>query len=233
MATIGPISIAANGNDGTYRYTAGAWTLESAGEGGAGVGYFGSASSLPYFLFLRFQLPSAIAGGTTIDAATIALEGLDSWDWVNGTDDLTIYATQSADAPAPADGDDYLNVEFGGTTPAAATSVVWSNITWNTSGTNTTPDIKSIIQELVNDYSGLAQNAHICVWFTGGTNGDHQVAAALLEHATGAPAALTITTSGGVSNTDRQTVVGAGTFAGVAGTRMDLGVRPLTAAELE
>lgn len=188
--TIGPISVAANGDDGIIiAPTSGFY---SAGEGADGNGYIGNGEGNDNLAFFRFILPSAIPSGATITSATIQLQGTDQFAWVNGTDDLIIRATDSGNAAAPTtlgQRPSYL----GGSTSTTTATVTWSNVTWATSGANTSPSFATVIQELVTDNGGLASSAAIVVWVNHNVNQHHYVAVELIEHSGSTPAKLTIT----------------------------------------
>lgn len=187
--TIGPISVAANGDDGIIIAGSGFY---SAGEGADGNGYIGNGEGNDNIGFFRFILPSAIPSGATITSATIELQGTDQFAWVDGTDDLIIRATDSGNAAAPTtlgQRPSYL----GGSTSTTTATVTWSNVTWATSGANTSPSFATVIQELVTDNGGLASSAGIVVWVNHNVNQHHYVAAELIEHSGSTPAKLTIT----------------------------------------
>lgn len=146
-------------------------TFFGAGEdsnGGAWAGAWPTTSH--YWGFTRFTLGSAIPNGTTISNATLELYGYDLWNWDTDGDYLHIHVTDSADGGLPADGDDrptpdgdtavYPTVGSGTRWPTAS-----GGLNWSTSGWNTSVDISSLIQHLVDENGGLAQNSHIVVWF--------------------------------------------------------------------
>ncbi len=156
MTTIGPIFIAANGDDGNI-YNG---SLYPNGDDGSNA-WIGGDSAYYQWGFFRFTLSAAIPSGATINAGTkIALYGVDSYSWGTG-DYLTIYATNSSDASQPSTG--------GEPTPLTTASVRWpasGDLTWPT-GQYNERDIVSIIQELVDDYGGLSSGAHILIWIRG------------------------------------------------------------------
>lgn len=185
--TIGPVSVAANGDDGEI------WTtfFWSDGEDADGIGKMYLAASSPVYCFYRFILPSGISSGATITAATIEIWGEGNLSWENGVSDLEIKATDSGDAPAPTEGGHRLT-EDGGSTAQCAAEVAWNNVTWTTDAFNTSPSITTIIQELVNDNGGFSAGEAIVIWVNGTTGA--QAHGQLMEFAGEANTArLTIT----------------------------------------
>lgn len=188
--TIGPISIAADADDGDINETP---ELASNGDNGDGHGWFGSVSTSTAWVYLRFILPSGISSGATITSATLTVFGRDQFSWVNGTDDIQIRATDSANASAPTTGTHRPSAISGGSTSTTTAVAAWNNVTWNTSGTNTSSDISSVIQELVTDNGGLSSSAGIVLWINT-TATSHYAALELNERAGSANVAtLTIT----------------------------------------
>lgn len=154
--TIGPISIAANGDDGNVFDG----TYSPNGDDGSSdwIGADGTKRQWGYF---RFALPSAIPSGATIEAGTkIELYGTDSYAWDSGSEYLQVYTQQSADSAQVSSGSE----------PTVTTAVVrWpasGGLSWSTSQYNEI-DITAVIQELVDDYGGLASGAHIQIWVAG------------------------------------------------------------------
>lgn len=176
------LTIATDADDGTMGDT-GAWTFYSAGEGADGDGYFGSNAGKNYWLFARFVLSSAIPNGVTVTNAILSMQGVAEFSWADGSDDLTVQATDSANAAAPTlisqrpSGD-------GGSTTLTSTSIAWNNVTWAEAGNNNSPQLATLIQELVTDNGGLASSAGIVLWVAGDETGQNgsQPAAELREH---------------------------------------------------
>jgi hypothetical protein len=193
---IGPISIAAGADDGEfYQYGGWNWVNDST------TPYMGDSDDVNYWGYFTFTLPSAIPSGATIDAGTkIEIYGLDIYNWTTG-DALQIYVEQSSNAPAIDGVEDRPTGDGGGTT-LGASSVRWpvsGDLTWTYPGWNER-EIISLIQELVDDYGGLASGAKIRIWVTkaSGTDTDDQVGWESLENAGSNPAKLTIVyTAGG------------------------------------
>ena len=158
--TIGPISVAADADDGLIISTT---SFLSSGSLADGLGDIGSGDHAGFF---RFVLPSSIPSGATIISATLELTGLGTVSWVNGTDDLTVSATASANASAPTTAA-ATSADFGGSTAVTTAHALWDNVTWNTSGTNTFTGLAPVIQELVTTYGGLSSSAGIVLWVAG------------------------------------------------------------------
>jgi len=166
MTTIGPIAISTNNDDGELYTVDGGGTLYS-GEGNEiwmgdwGAGY-------PTYGFFRSTLPAAIPSGATINSGTILrIYGASGPSWDSGSDCLEVMGEQSPDAP-----------QASGTAPPTLTATVirWpasGGLTWLIGGSYNEVDIAPIIQELVDDYGGLASGAHIQIWVRGkSTNGE-------------------------------------------------------------
>lgn len=185
---IGPISVSADANDGQVGGPSALYY--GSGENSDGVGWAGYFSGSLQYVFFSFTLSAAIPAGTSVTNAIVEIYGRDQDTWDNGVDDLRISLTDAADAPVistyaarPA--------EAGGST-TITTVVSWDNVTWNTAGFNTSANISSIINELVTDYSGLANGAKIGVWVRGVSPTAHFIGVELNEHSGSNPARLTI-----------------------------------------
>ena len=101
-------------------------------------------------------------------------------------------ATASANASAPTTASE-RPTSFGGSTATTDTTIAWNNVTWNTSGWNTSSNLKSLIQELVDDNGGLASGAGIVLWVKTSTQlGGNYICTELNEHSGSNPAKLTI-----------------------------------------
>lgn len=182
--TIGPVSVAANADDGEI------WTTFFWSDGedvdGAGKMYFAGANEV--WCFYRFVLPSGITSGATITSATLEINGINKVSWTDGTDDLVVTATDSGNASAPTTGGQRPSSD-GGSTATTTAEVAWNNVTWSTSGFNSV-SVATIIQELVNDNGGLSSSAGIVFWVAGTDNSEAH--GELLEHSGTSPARLTI-----------------------------------------
>lgn len=133
----------------------------------------------------RWALPSSIPAGATITSATASFysQGNDP-----DTQYLRIWATDSSNAGSASSASDRPSIDptYGGNTTVYPnnlnTGIRWpgsGNLTssdWPSSGNwATTPDIKSLIQYLVDTYNGLASGNHIVLWLADPTcNGYHE-----------------------------------------------------------
>jgi hypothetical protein len=192
--TIGPISVSANADDWNIPYD-GTWSFYD------DVLWPGEGWNEPDWVGTRFILPSAIPVGATITDSTLTLIFIQAnANWLSGEKFLKIYATDSADAAQVTTAGGRPDISGGSTT------VTTQSVRWPTSGdlnlpangsSMTSNSIAAIIQELVNDYSGLAQSAHIVLWFGTYPDGNHgsawyEIEVASFENTTLDPAALTI-----------------------------------------
>jgi hypothetical protein len=144
MTTVGPISIAAESDDGQIST---GWTFYDTGGDGDGILWAGDQGGVCCYSFLRFVLGTAIPSGSTIDSATLDLYGRGTYIWSDGADDLYITASD-ADSPSAPSVLGTRPSESGGSVTTTTADVLWANISWVNPGWNTSPDIKSIIQEL-------------------------------------------------------------------------------------
>lgn len=152
-----------NDNDDGEIWTAGP-LFDYNGEFGT-ILYSGVYQNTPLFTFVRFALTKAIPAGATVTSATLNVRGVDFYGWHALAFYLKIQANDSADAAQVTSINDYP----GGSSGFAFTSNVnWPTAgyldSWNSSGMNASPDLKSIIQFLVNKYGGLASGAHVQLW---------------------------------------------------------------------
>lgn len=166
------LSITTNNDDGEI------WTdgplFEYDGEFGT-TDYAGVYQNTPVFTFLRFQLTKAIPAGATITSSSLSVRGVDVFGWHAFAFYIQVKANDSADAAQVVS----INDAPGGSSGFAFTSSVnWPTagyLVWDGAGMNTTPDLKSIIQFLVNKYGGLAAGAHIQLWLYSDQAGiDHE-----------------------------------------------------------
>lgn len=130
----------------------------------------------------RFVLSAAIPSGTTIDAGYVTISAVST-----ALDDanVNIWGEQSSDAVNFS-----TNADVTSRTTTTA-SVQWSADALGTSPVNS-PSIVAILQELVNDYGGLALGAAIVIIFKGRTDAVKNFQAMAEDHASGAPAVLHI-----------------------------------------
>lgn len=221
MATIGPISIAADTDDGEIGWTGGGWLFYQSGETG-NVAYIGDYDNDDVWAFFRFILPSAVPAGATFDTAQCKLElyGKDAWNWVDGTSDLIVYATDGNNPAAPTGTANRPSGNGGDTTLTTSFAQV-DNVTWSTAGYNSligagANTIAAILDELHTSYT-LDSGDAIVIWVKGnnayaGAATGRQVGVEDYSHADSNPAKLTIvyTEAGGsvplkkILNTYRQ-----------------------------
>lgn len=168
MTTLGPYAPAANNDDWCNYYDA-SWQHASDFGGFLAAG---RTNNNRVWMGMRFALGAAIPSGATINSATLSVHTYAPTTW-GANDYLRIYATQSADAPQVTAASARPDLDSGSTELAAA------NVRWPASGGwapgeeswSDSPSIASIIQELVDDYGGLASGAHIVLWIAHGDGG--------------------------------------------------------------
>lgn len=133
------------------------------GESNDSLDYAGSYDSLPTFSFFRFTLSKSIPAGASITSATLSVYGTTSvGTWGSNSDYLVIQLNDSANASQVSAASQFPN--GGGN---FTTTVRWPSsggLTWAIAGLNTTPNISSLVQTLVNKYGGLSAGSHIQVW---------------------------------------------------------------------
>lgn len=155
------VTITAENDDGEI------WTdgpiFEYDGEFGT-TDYTGVYQSTPVFTFLRFQLTKAIPAGATITSSSLSVRGVDTYGWHNFIFYLQVRANDSANAAQVASINDYPGGPSGLTFTSSVNWPTAGYLVWDGAGTNTTPDLKSTIQFLVNKYGGLAAGAHVQFW---------------------------------------------------------------------
>lgn len=163
------MQVAANADDWQIDYPT-AWTFYQSGQspGWARIGEFGAG----YHAWgaFRFALGQAIPDGATITSAYLSLYSYDVGAGWGESDFLRLFVTDGSDPPAGADASDRPAIDSGDQTtyPTSFDSGVrWpasGGLTWPASGWVQSTDIKSLIQYLVDTYSGLSSGAHIVVW---------------------------------------------------------------------
>ena len=185
MATFGPYSVQANGDDYMHR-SDNVWST-SIGSGGVRVGFSAGGGNREDHCVFRFASVD-IPQGSTIDSCTIDLITSDV-GFGSGTISTKIAAVDEDNAAAATndatcDADDAIRT---------TAKVDWDFTQSDPDGSlKTTPDISAIIQEIT-DRSGWASgNAIIIQIFDDGSGGDRAQGFVAVEHATLAPAAITI-----------------------------------------
>jgi hypothetical protein len=129
----------------------------------AGLQYVGEfPQGYRYYAFVRFELPVAIAADAVIEDATLVLYGHDAYDW-QATDALRVWVQHSDDAPQVGGIQHYP----GSSIALAEASVRWPEelgLAWVHPGPNETPNLAPVLQQLVDEYGGLAEGAHVQLW---------------------------------------------------------------------
>jgi len=154
MATI-EIQVAASGDDCRAYYDGAAWQFGNSSIGQQ-VGYY-VANFYKIGGGMRFTNVT-IPAGSTIDTAYLKLTCRDGA--LNGTIiNSKLRGEQSNNAAAFSDYNDYYN------RPRTSAIVSWNNIPqWTLDQVYNSPEIKAIIQELVNDYGGLSAANIVIFW---------------------------------------------------------------------
>ncbi|HWB76112.1 MAG TPA: hypothetical protein VG755_14180 [Nannocystaceae bacterium] len=164
--TIGPLFPIADNDDGAIFPDGsgyGAHWYPSGEMNTAGLQYMGEfPHGYRYYAFLRFELPEAIAADAVIEDAKLVLFGHDAYDW-QATDALRVWAQHSDDAPQVGGVQHYP----GASIVLGDASVRWPEalgLAWVHPGPNETPNLAPVLQQLVDEYGGLAEGAHVQLW---------------------------------------------------------------------
>lgn len=115
-----------------------------------------------YYAYLRFELPRPIAADAVVDDVRLVLYGHDVYDW-QATDALRVWIQHTDDAAAVGGIDHYPGTSI----PLADASVRWPEelgLAWQHPGANETPNLAVLVQQLVDEYGGLAAGAHLQLW---------------------------------------------------------------------
>ena len=147
--------VGANLDDAKAYWNGSAWVIDVAGWEEI-VGY-GSATAYKYGAGMRFT-GLTIPIGSTITKANLQLF---SKNWVMGVDTVNskLRAEQTDEAAAFSTIEDYQGRE------RITAVVTWNAIgTWEADTWYTSPDIKTLIQELVDDYVGLSDAEIVLFW---------------------------------------------------------------------
>ncbi|MBS1961844.1 MAG: choice-of-anchor D domain-containing protein, partial [Bdellovibrionales bacterium] len=164
-------TVAANLDDGEFDTQGTDW-WGSSGETG-NVIYIGNwgTDGISYGYF-RFQLPSAIPSGATIDKAYLKLWVTDAayWDttkWLVISGDLSANATQvSALGDYPGGATGHTQTTATARWPSAGGGLPGVAGAWNQ-----TVDLSAIVQEIVNSSGGLSSGAYVQFWVYGANLG--------------------------------------------------------------
>lgn len=154
------LTIDSDGNDGTVS----GGILSASGVGGENfMGDDGVDSQWSYF---RFQLPQALASNVIISRANLKMMASGSSNWNSGSNFLLVVGDKTSNASSVSTSTQYP----GGATGAAETlnQILWGfpGLSW-TKGYQSSDDVSSIVQEIIDDSSGLSSGAHIQLWVRG------------------------------------------------------------------
>ncbi|MBK8239168.1 MAG: hypothetical protein IPK74_26895 [Deltaproteobacteria bacterium] len=163
---VGPIAIATDLDDGamwpTVMGEVGTWS--PSGEVALGQAYLGEyPEGEPYWGYFRFQLPRALPAGTVVQGAVLTIDGHGTYQWDEQVHALRVWAERSDDAPqveglASLPGGDLVAL-----TEASARWPATGGLAWSTDGSNASPDLAPLLQELVDD-GGLVAGASVQLW---------------------------------------------------------------------
>ena len=157
------------------------------------MGYWGSGSTWGYH---RFALTQAIPAGAQVKAAVLELFGHDTQQWDTATEALEIRAEKTADALEVTSSTKQPFIPGG--PPVTVTAARWpasGGLAWTVGGYNSSSDLSSVLQEVVNAQGGLAQGAHVQLWVRGAQITDGEVTSYAYGTPGFKPARLTITWS--------------------------------------
>jgi len=131
---------------------------------------------------------SEIPSGATIDAAYITLE-------MNGTEapEVTIYGDDVADAA-----DFATETTVTDRSPRTTANVVWSDT--GLTGSQNSPELKTIIQELVDTYGGITSGDSICLLLISNGSGTTTFRVNSVDGTTAPTVYIEWTEAGGVAN---------------------------------
>lgn len=188
------LTITANGDDGEI--DAGKYFLPRGEDAyasfpaGIFVGYWNQDFTWAYF---RFSLAQPIPVGAKIQGATLALDGLGVNAWNRTVHALRIFAERTADAKVVASLSDRPNSATG--RALTGSSVRWpksGGLDWKTATFNKSPDLSSLLSELVTRFGGLETAAAIQLWLRGDFRANAEVITPDLSRASGSVAKLQI-----------------------------------------
>lgn len=163
---VGPIPIATDLDDGAMWPAVpgemGSWL--PSGEMAVGLSYLGEyPAGEPYWGYFRFQLPRALPIGTVVLGAVLTIDGHAVYQWDPQTAALRVWAESSHDAPqveglASLPGEGLVTL-----TDASARWPAMGGLIWSIDGSNPSPDLSPLLQELV-DAGGLLAGGSVQFW---------------------------------------------------------------------
>lgn len=160
------LSISSNNQDGEATEDTTNNFFDIDGEGGEQVffGTWDTGGSKKMWLFLNFTLTKDIPSGSTVNSSYLTLGGDGQFNWDSNNYYAKIYIQDTDDANLATSFDDAPN-EING-------NLVLSPQRWPSSGglfwqqINTSPNISSLIQQLVDKYDGLSSGSKIQLWIS-------------------------------------------------------------------
>ena len=162
--SIDAIPIAEDADDGSMWLNRGMGIWNPSGEQG-NQGFFGGyPADLPYYGYFRFELPVSIPAGATIDSATLSLTGWTTWMWDPSSDALAVEIENASDAEQV---QGFERFPPDGLTVLVEATTRWptdGGLDWASDGINVSPDLASLLQQVVDQHDGLAANAHVQFW---------------------------------------------------------------------
>jgi hypothetical protein len=166
---VGPLSIAANEDDGQMFQDGPGITWLPSGEPGLPAFAGEYPVGARYFGYFRFALPIEIPADATIENAVLSLYGEPPYNWRNGDYQMGVWVQDTADAIAvqmPAAmpviggaGDDEIALR--------SEVVAWPEdgpLPWTVGDWNETPDLGPLLTAHVAARGGLASGAHVQIW---------------------------------------------------------------------
>lgn len=136
------------------------------GEGGDQV-FFGNwhtNGSRKMWVYLNFTLTKEIPAGSNVNSAYLTIGGDGRYQWDMNNYYANIYIQDSADAAIASEFNDTIGEANGNVSLASISWGQTNGLQWQ--GLNTTPNISSLIQSLVDKYDGLASGAKIQIWIS-------------------------------------------------------------------
>jgi hypothetical protein len=120
------------------------------------------------YVFLRFELSTAIPAKSTVESVVLELYGHDptsygsSWD--ASQHELLVTADLQSDAQPITDETELPGTSTVPQTTAKQTWPASGGLAWKSGQWNSTPNLAALLQELVDTYGGLQAGAHVQLW---------------------------------------------------------------------